>query len=192
MDILDRVKLDKMLSVKIDPDIKKKEYADKNEYRYDKKTMLIPRKNNRLNCIMLMENGQFQPILRRFTQREDHFIFNNGLYIIDREAMYISKNGNRYLIYHEGISIPLKASHIDKYEEEIEYKDLFGQTKKTRVQKIRGLILDSKLLSIFLNRKFAEIFTKVPLDNFQIFILIIGIVTLITVFINAGLIYYFR
>jgi hypothetical protein len=192
MDILDRIKLDKMLQVRNDPEIKKVDYADKDEFRYNKKTMLIPKKNNKLNCLMLTENGQFIPILRRFSQREDHFIFNGGMYIIDREAMYSSKNGNRYLIYHEGISIPLKSSHIEKYEEEVEYKDLFGQPKKTRVQKIRGLILDSKLLAIFLNRKFAEVFTKQTLDNFQIFILIIGIITMALCGINAGLIYYFR
>ena len=180
------------LRLEVDKLITRKDYQNKYEYKFEKHTNLIPKKNNKLTCVILTEDRGVYFIVRK-KEKQDSFRFNKGLYIIDNESIHIAKNGNRYSIYLEGISTPLKMSNIEKYEEEIEYYDLDGTVKTALVQKIRGLKYDSKILDIFTDRKLAENFTKMKDDfKYGIVLLILGVVSLVMIGIAYGLIYYFR
>jgi hypothetical protein len=175
--------------------IRKANYKDIQEFKYDSKTNLVPKKRNRLICIIFSEDKGCYIILRKFNIKTDNFIFKNGMYIIDNEAIHITGNGSRVAFYMEGISTPLKMSNIEKTIEEVDYIDLYGVKRKTIIQKIKGLKFDSNILNTFANRKFAELFTKQPLDKMAIFILcvfIFGIVTMIISVIGCVITYVYR
>lgn len=172
--------------------IKRIDYANKNEFHYDKKTDIVPKKTNKLLCIMFSEDKGAYFIFRKFNINKDldFFRFKKGMYIIDNESIHITNNNVRVAFYLEGISTPIKMSNIEKEILEIEYIDLKGETKKSTVQKIKGLKFDAKILDIFLNRRFAEIFTRTPMKGFEVYILIIGIITLIMVGIGYAVTYF--
>jgi hypothetical protein len=81
---------------------------------------------------------------------------------------------------------------IEKYVDKVDYIDLDGEKRTSQVMKIKGLKFDSKILDIFTDRKLAENFTKITVDKFGIFCLILGIVSVIMIGISYGIIYYFR
>jgi hypothetical protein len=124
--------------------------------------------------------------------KTDSFRFHNGLYLIDNEAIHISGNGSRVAFYLEGISTPIKMSNIEKETIEMDYIDLYGKKQKTLIQKIKGLKFDAKILDIFANRKFAELFTKTPTPLTGLLTLILAVVTIIMIGICYGVVYYFR
>jgi hypothetical protein len=175
-----------------DKSIKKKNYQNKYEYIFDKKTDLVPKKINKLICIVFSEDKGCYFILRKFDNKNDSFRFNKGLYIIDNEAIHITKNGNRCCFYLEGVSVPIKMSNIEKIKEDVDYIDLDGKKQTSTVMKIKGLKFDSKILDTFTDRKLAENFTKTDNKNFGLFCLIIGIISLVMIGVSYGLIYYFR
>jgi len=182
----------KNLNLKKDKTIKKKNYTDIEEYRFDKKTNYVPKKINRLICIMMSEDKGCYFILRKFDKKNDSFRFNKGLYIIDNEAIHITKNGNRISLYLEGISTPIKMSNIEKELANIDYIDLDGTKKKSRIMRIKGLKFDSKILDIFTDRKLSENFTNIKNTNLELFCLIIGIISLVMIGIGYAFSYYFR
>lgn len=179
------------LELKKDNTINRADYENKEEFKFDKKTDLIPKKKNRLLCIFFSENRGCYFICRKFNNKNDSFRFRKGLYIIDNESIHITKNGSRVAFYLEGISTPIKQSNIEKYTDLVEYTDLYGNKRTSYVQKIRGLKFDSKILDTFCDEKFAQNFTKTSIDKYQIITLIIGIVTMVTTIINSVLIWYF-
>jgi hypothetical protein len=179
------------LQLKKDETIIKQDYEDNNEFKYDKKTMLVPKKKNRLICVFFSENKGCYFIFRKFNNKDNCFRFRKGLYIIDNESIHITKNGSRVSFYMEGISTPIKMTNIERYTDYVEYKDLYGNKQSSLVQKIRGLKFDSKILDTFCDERFAQNFTKTSIDKFQIFVLIFGIVTMIVSIINSVLIWYF-
>jgi hypothetical protein len=170
--------------------IRKKEYDDKNEYRFNKAVDLIPTPTNKLICIMLTEDKGFYITKRAIIERLDHFRFRNGKYIIENEGIHISENGVRYSIYFEGVSTPLKMSNIEKKVVEKTFIDLHGKKQKSKIEIIKGLKFDSKVLDIFTNRVLAENFTKNTIDNFQVFILLFCIVNIVTTCIVGGALYF--
>lgn len=165
-----------------DKEFYKKDYETVFEYRFDKKTNLIPKKNNKLTCIMMTEDRGIIFLQRKYTNKLDTFRFNKGLYIIDNEAIHLSKNGNRISVYLEGISTPMKMSNIEKERIEKEYIELDGSKRKTIIQKIKGLKYDSKILDIICDRKLSENFTKID-EKFKY-----ALITFILVIINLILI----
>jgi hypothetical protein len=172
--------------------IEKKDYKDNSLFKYDKKTDVVPKKKNRLICIMFSEEKGCHFLLRKLNSKTDSFKFHSGLYIIDNESIHITANGSRVAFYLEGISTPIKMSNIEKETITMDYVDLYGKKQKTIVSKIKGLKFDAKILDTFANRRFAEIFTKVPIQGFEIFILIFSIVTMIMIGISYAMIYVFR
>ena len=176
------------------PNIKKKDYKDKDEYKFDKATNIVPNKTNKLICIIFSEDKGCYFLRRKmnFKKDLDFFRFKKGMYMIDNEAIHITSNNVRVAFYLEGISTPIKMSNVEKETKEIKYTDLQGNEQKSIIQKIKGLKFDAKILDIFANRRFAEIFTKQPMKNFEFYILIIGIVTLVMVGISYGVTYAFR
>lgn len=163
-------------------EIKRDEYVDRKEYYYDKNTDVVPKRKKALICIMFSESKDCHIILRKLHPKFeiDYFRYNNGMYIIDSESIHITSNGCRVAFYLEGISTPIKMSNIEHEIKEVEYTDLYGKKQKSLINKIKGLKFDAKILDTFTNRRFAELFTKQDINNFQMFILIIGIITMIT------------
>lgn len=182
------------LKFRRNPTIKRKDYDDKKEYKFDKKTNVIPKIKNRLICIVFSEDKGCYFLFRKFDFKKDYdcFHFKKGMYIIDNEAIHITSNGSRIAFYLEGISTPIKMSNIEKEVKVIEYVDLYGNKKTSVIEKIKGLKFDAKILDVFANRRFAEIFTRQPINNFQLLLLIIGVISLIMIGIGYGVIYYFR
>lgn len=176
-----------------DGNIIKRNYENKFEYKFDKKTNLVPKKNNKLTCIIFSENKSAVFLLRKYDNRNDSFRYNKGLYIIDNESIHLTKNGNRICFYLEGISTPLKMSNIERYTDTVEYLDLDGTVKHANVQKIKGLKYDSKIMDIICDRKLSENFTKID-EKFKYALLtfIFVIATMVITCINSGISYYFR
>lgn len=163
------------------PDIKRPDYTDRKEFYFDKNTDVIPKAKNRLTCIMFSEDKGCHILFRKFNINQEYsfFRFKKGIYVIDNESIHIASNGARVSFYLEGISTPIKMSNIEHETKEVEYVDLYGKKHKTIIEKIKGLKFDAKILDTFTNRRFAELFTKQDINNFQVFILIIGIVTMV-------------
>jgi hypothetical protein len=175
--------------------IEKKNYKDINEFKYNKKTDLVPKKRNKLICVVFSEERGCHFLLRKLNEKTDWFRFKNGLYIIDNESIHITSNGSRVAFYLEGISTPIKMSNIERITETLDYKDLYGNKQKTTINKIKGLKFDAKILDTFANRRFAELFTKQPMDKMALFItciFIFGIVTMIISVIGCIVTYVYR
>ena len=186
------IKISDSIRLKKDKTIKKEDYKNTFEYKFNKLTSLVPKKVNKLICIIFSEDKGCYFILRKFDKKNESFRFNNGLYIVDNESIHITKNGNRIAFYLEGISTPIKMSNIEKEIIEKEYVDLDGNIKTAKILKIKGLKFDSKILDIFTDRKLAENFTKIKHEMYGIYCLIIGIISLVMIGISYGIIYYFR
>lgn len=180
------------LELKKDKTIKKEDYKDKQEYKFDKNTDIIPKKKQQLLCVFFSEDRGAYFLFRAFSEKEKSFRFKHGLYIMDNEAIHVTRNGSRVAFYLEGISTPIKMSNIDKEIVEFNYIDLYGEKKYSKVTKIKGLKFDSNILDTFCNEKFAEIFTKQPIDNFQFWIIILCAATLVSTIVTSILVYVFR
>lgn len=178
-------------------DKKKKDFNDKlASFKFDSKTNVVPKKTNKLVCIMLSNDKTCHFLLRKVKFRGDteydFFRYKKGMYIIDNEAIHITDNNMRIAVYMEGISTPLKMSNIEKTIETIEYIDLYGNKQESQIEKIKGLNFDSKILDIFANRRFAEIFTKPPSTSLQQILMILSIVSIVMLGITYFLIWFFR
>jgi len=162
------------------------------EYKYDIKTDVVPKKNDRLIIIMLNENKGCSILFRKFNNKSSTFRFNKGRYIIETEGVYITRNSSRIAIYIEGVSVPIRSSYVEKILKTVKYKDLNGNEHESTVQLIKGLRFDAKIFDIFSNREFAEIFTQTPKKTFEYLLIILVVVNLVLSGILGGLIYYFR
>lgn len=175
--------------------IKRADYISREEFRFDKRTDVVPKKTNCLICIMFGEDKTATFLKRKINlnpnRNYDFFRFKKGMYIIDNESIHISSNGVRIAFYLEGISTPIKMSNIEKEIVEKQYVDLQGNKQTSMIQKIKGLKFDAKILDIFANRRFAEIFTRTPMKGFELYILIIGIISLVMIGIGYGVTYVF-
>jgi hypothetical protein len=183
------------IKFKSNRNIKRVAYNTKDEFKFDKKTNVVPKKTNCLICIMFGEDKTATFLKRKVNlnpnRNFDYFRFKKGMYIIDNESIHISSNNIRVAFYLEGISTPIKMSNIEKEIVEKEYFDLQGNKQKSMIQKIKGLKFDAKILDIFANRRFAEIFTRTPMKSFELYLLIIGIISLVMIGIGYGVSYAF-
>ena len=173
--------------------ITKNNYENKYEYKFDKRTNLVPKKNNKLTVVIFSENKSAVFLLRKFDNRTDTFRYNKGLYIIDNESIHLTNNGNRICFYLEGISTPLKMSNIERYTDTVEYIDLDGSVKTANVEKIKGLKYDSKIMDIICDRKLSENFTKID-EKFKYALLtfLFVIINLAMSGVCIGISYFYR
>jgi len=173
--------------------ISKNNYENKYEYKFDKRTNLVPKKNNKLTAVIFSENKSAVFLLRKFDNRTDTFRYNKGLYIIDNESIHLTNNGNRICFYLEGISTPLKMSNIERYTDTVEYIDLDGSVKTANVEKIKGLKYDSKIMDIICDRKLSENFTKID-EKFKYALLtfLFVIINLAMSGVCIGISYFYR
>jgi hypothetical protein len=180
------IKIGKLILGK-NPEIKREDYTERTEYYFDKNTDIVPKKKNRLIVIMFNESKGCSILLRKFHNKLelDFFKYRNGLYVIDNESIHITSNGGRIAFYLEGISTPIKMSNIERIIEEMTYIDLYGVKQKTMISRIKGLKFDAKILDTFANRRFAELFTKQPVNNFEFLILMFGLITMVVSIIGC-------
>jgi len=178
------------------PNIHRENYENKTEYNFVKETDVVPSKKNRLLCVFFSEDRGCYFLYRKMTFRSnekevDYFRFRKGQYMIDNESIHIANNGCRVAFYLEGISTPIKMSNIDKETVIITYLDLYGNKQKSTVQKIKGLKFDAKILDVFANRRFADLFTRQTINNWQFFLLLIGIASIVLLCLNVAVSYFY-
>jgi len=181
----------------IEPGNKKLTEKNKLILNFDKKTDVVPKKTNRLLCIIFTEDKKAIWLWRQYNalkhdDKTDFFRFKKGMYIIDNEGVHITDNNIRVAFYLEGISTPIKMSNIEKEQKEVEYIDLQGNVQKSFIEKIKGLKFDAKIMDIFLQRRFAEIFTKVKIKSSEVYLMIFSIILIAIGCINIGASYVFR
>lgn len=177
----------------VNKEIKRNQYENKFEYKFDKKTNLVPNKTNSLLCVIFSEDKGAYFIRRKFSNKTDTFRFNKGLYIIDNEAIHLTRNRIRICFYLEGVSTPIKMSNIEKEVVAVEYLDLDGTLKTTKINRIKGLKFDAKILDIATDRKLAENFTKID-DKIKwaLITFIITIISMVLIIVGIGVTYFFR
>jgi hypothetical protein len=151
----------------------------------EKEAMFRRRKRKHLALVL---NGNKGARLKWIGNKKDHFSFDKNYYFIVDSGIYITRNNVRVSIYLEGISTPLNHGNIEY--EEIMKTIIDLETKEARdvkVNVIKGLKYDSKLLNTLLNSKLFERITKKHSDAFNIALLLLVIVTLAITIIHLGL-----
>jgi len=186
----------KKIKLRKNSNIQKENYKTKQEFFFDQKTDVVPTKKNQLLCIFFSEDRGCYFIYRKMAFRGnnkevDFFRFKKGQYIIDNESIHIANNGCRVAFYLEGVSTPIEMSNIEKQTVTIEYLDLYGNKKKSTIQKIKGLKFDAKILDVFANRRFADLFTRQTINNWQFFLLLIGIASIVLLCLNVAISYFY-
>ena len=132
------------------------------------------KKNHNL-CIILKENKAIS--LEQIKISKELFRHDNHVYFTQTTGAYMnSKKGYVAFVFLEGISLPVSHKYI-KYETvERKFKnETTGRQEKHKIRIIKGLKFDSRAISIILNQKLAEMFTRIPMDmpNFLLAILLI-------------------
>lgn len=141
-------------------------------------------RRGKILCIILHEGKGstwywLDELQQRFTVGENtYFRVDDGTY---------NKDQLRFMIYLEGVSLPIHHGYIERevVEKTIVDKDT-GKEKTFRFQKIKGLKFDSKLIDILLNRHLADEFTKPHLDLPNLVLIILMVVNLILILISIG------
>lgn len=169
--------------------IKKDDYTDLDEFKYNQKTDIVPKRNKRLIAVILRENKSAK--IKLLSNKIESFNFQKCLYFIVPNGVHECDNGQRIAIYLEGVSLPMSYENIEKEVVKAEYLDLSGKTQTKLITRIKNLKYDGKILDVFTNRKFAEIFTRVAIDKYTFYILIVCIIIIGLLIANMGITYYF-
>lgn len=134
-------------------------------------------KKNRILCIILKEGHGSSWLWLNDT--EERFSVDNNTYFKITDGTYIRKM-LRFMVYIEGISVPIHHGYVEREEVEREYVDRdTGKLKKIIINKIKGLNFDSKVIDILLNRNLADEFTKTHIDLPNLIMIILLIVNII-------------
>lgn len=142
-------------------------------------------KPNKILCIILLEGkGSKWVWINDDTER---FSIHNNTYFIEDGGTYL-KNKIRFMIFLEGVSLPLHHGYLDKevVTKTFVNKDT-GESKNVDITKIKGLNFDSKVIDILLNKHLSDEFTKVHMDLPNMVIVILLAVSVILGLINIGL-----
>jgi hypothetical protein len=149
--------------------------------------MNIKVKNNSIFAVILKENKAVH--FESVKTTKDSFRHENHVYFIENTGAYLNdKNKFLVMVWLEGVSLPISHKYI-KYEyitKKIQ-NDITGKTETHKIRQIKDLNFDSKAISIILNQKLAEMFTRIPMDlpNFLLALLLIA--TVIIGIINIGM-----
>lgn len=170
--------------------IDKKLYPDRIERKFNKETDKVPKKINRLIALIFREDKGAKILI--LNSKANDFVHNGHLYFLNPEATYITDNGNRVSFYLEGVSTPLSHANIEKKLVTIKFKELDGSISEKKIMKIKGLKYDSRILQIFTDRKFAEVFTRIGIDKFAFYTFICMIAVIVIGVINCILSYWFK
>lgn len=122
--------------------------------------------------------------------KTEQFEHNENTYFVVDDGTHV-KGTIRFMIYLEGISLPL---HHGYFEKEEVVKTIFNKiTKKKETHKfwrIKGLKIDSKIINILLNRHLADEFTKTHMDLPNLVIIILLVITVFTGVLNTIITYF--
>lgn len=136
-------------------------------------------------CVICKENKSFEAVWVKQTQ--DAFSLDKNHYFIIPEGTYLN---DKILIafYLEGVSTPVSHQYIQREEVERSYIDRQTNIKKTiKLQEIKGLKFDSQLIDMLLNRKLADVFTRVHLDIPSLLLTVLLLIAVVTSIINLGM-----
>jgi hypothetical protein len=170
--------------------ITKELIPDKLERKFNSKTDVVPKKINNLIAMVFREDKGAKLLV--VNRQANDFVHNGHLYFLNPEATYITDNGNRMAFYLEGVSTPMSHSNIEKQLVKVKYKDLDGTLKEKVVMKIKGLKYDSRILQLFTDRKFAEVFTKIGIDKWAFYTFICLMVVIGIGVANCIVSYWFK
>lgn len=182
--------MSKDLNLVNNKNITKELYPDKFERKFNKDIDKVPKKVNKLIALVFREDKGAKILY--INGKWNDFTHNGHLYFLNPEATYITDNGNRIVFYLEGVSTPMSHSNIEKKLVKIAFKELDGSVSEKLVMKIKGLKYDSRILQIFTDRKFAEVFTKIGIDKWA-FYTFIGLMALVGLAVaNIIVSFYFK
>jgi len=158
----------------------------------NKKKNPVKKRNRFMLCIVLKANKSCA--MKWVNFKDDTFSIDNNTYFFDPNGGYTDVNGMRVFIYLEGASLPVHHGNV-KYEtikaHDKKIKDsLTGREHTVHVPertRIENLKFDSSLISMVLNRKLADAFTKVHLDMPNLFLSILLVIAVAVGFINIGM-----
>ena len=144
----------------------------------------IKTKTGKILCIILHEGkGSTWYWL---PDNQERFSINENTYFKVDNGTYL-KDTIRFMLFLEGISIPINHGYIEKEEIEKTIHDNDTNTDKTiKINKIKGLNFDSKVIDILLNRHLADEFTKTHMDLPNLVIIILLVATLITSIVSIA------
>lgn len=141
-------------------------------------------KRGRILCIILHEGKG--STWYQLPDQQDRFSVNQNTYFKVDDGTYV-KDTVRFMIYLEGISLPLHHGYIQREEVVKDIVDRDTGLKKTyKLFKIRGLNFDSKVIDILLNRHLADEFTKQHMDLPNLVLIILVVATLIVGLVSVG------
>lgn len=180
----------KTLSLIKNKTITKEMYPDKFERKFNASVDKVPKKVNQLIALVFREDKGAKLLL--VSKKENDFVHNGHLYFLNPESTYITDNGNRIAFYLEGISTPMSHVNIEKQLVKVKYRDLDGNVKDKLIMKIKGLKYDSRILQIFTDRKFAEVFTRIGIDKWAFYTFICLMVVIGIGVVNCILSFYFK
>ena len=135
-------------------------------------------------CIILHEGkGSTWYLL---DEQQDRFSVNQNTYFKVDDGTYV-KGSVRFMIYLEGISLPLHHGYIEREQIAKDIKDNdTGMVRRYLINKIKGLKFDSKIIDILLNRHLADEFTRQHMDLPNLVIIILLVAVLIVSIIGIG------
>jgi hypothetical protein len=180
----------KKLILKDNKSLDKELIPDKFERKFNIDTDKVPKKLNNLIAVINREDKSSKFIIVDRNQKD--FVHSGHLYFINPEATYITDNGNRIATYFEGVSTPMSHSNIEKKLVKVKFKELDGTISEKVITKIKGLKYDSRIIQIFTDRKFAEVFTRIEIDKWAFYTFITLIVVIIIGVVNCILSYWFK
>jgi len=151
----------------------------------DKELKNVKYKKRKLLCIILHEGkGSTWYWL---DETKERFSVKGNTYFRTDEGTYV-KGLIRFIIYFEGVSLPIHHGYIEReVKEKIITDRETGKERKVKISLIKGLKYDSKIADILLNRHLADVFTKQHMDLPNMIIVILLSVTIIIGIINIAL-----
>lgn len=141
-------------------------------------------RKGKILCIILHEGkGSTWYLL---DDQQERFSINQNTYFKVDDGTYV-KDTVRFMIYLEGISLPIHHGYIEREQVTKDIKDSdTGLVKKYIINKIKGLKFDSKIIDILLNRHLADEFTKNHMDLPNLVIIILLVIILIIGLVSVG------
>lgn len=126
--------------------------------------------------------------------KSDAFSIDGHTYFVDPNGSYMNPKGIISSIYLEGASLPIHHGSLEyetlKAENKTIKDHLTGKEVKTKIperRRIKNVKYDSGLIDMLLNRKLADVFTKVHMDLPNLLLTVLLIITVGVGFVNVGL-----
>lgn len=159
-----------------------------------KKGSSEPIKVKRGHLLVMILKANKSYVLKWVHLSSDSFSVDGHTYFIDPKGSYIDNKGVVSAVYFEGASLPIHhgalSYEIIKAQNKTIKDSLTGRVYKQFIperKRIKDIKYDSGLIDMLLNRKLADVFTKVHLDLPNLLLTILLIVTVGVGFVNIGL-----